>query len=173
MLSYKIINQLGLAFLLLGFMLLSCSAIQGRRAAAVKSVERTSSLDQLSERIANADSIAVYLLEEWVEDTSSAGFEGFKVEEIATVADSSEVASLNALFSDSTYYYSDTIVKRCDFSPRLGFRLNDAQSGTTTIMVATNCDMMEIKTDDGSERWDCTVEARQQFIALIEDVFPQ
>lgn len=119
---------------------------------ATPTVSATSALDSLIEDwvqvVESPDSVQAVLFQPWVQDTSVNTWWGFKTEDSQLPMEASAVSDLQAILKDNASYQFGPPAKRCQFYPRLGFRFF-SERGSLSILVATDCDIIEFRDDNG------------------------
>jgi hypothetical protein len=164
------------ALLVGSFVVASCSAQSdvGSRdnpvAADLADVLKESLDAPTADLILTSDRVEAYLLKEWAKDPE--GFHNAPViEELEQMPDA-EVDSLLNIIGNENSYQGKKSLKKCDFSPNLGFRFTRGQE-STTILVALNCDMTKFVLVDGSGKKRDSDPAHAAFTALGQRLFPQ
>jgi hypothetical protein len=87
-----------------------------------------------------ADSIETFLLDGWKKDTSEHGLEGFKIEKTGKSLTGAAKQQFIALLKKPTMYQHDSIFKRCEFVPNVGFRWH-SKGKSKVLLMALNCDV--------------------------------
>ncbi len=118
-----------------------------------------------------ADSIEIFLLDGWKKDTSAQGLEGFKIEKAGKSLTGAVKKQFIELLKKPTMYQHDSIFKRCEFIPNVGFRWH-LKDKSKTLLMAMNCDIwkwygfkphvLRVETDP----------AHDTMMAFIAKIFP-
>lgn len=101
--------------------------------------------------IIQADSVTAFLFQEWQIDTSTNSILGFKVARSPIKLNVEQHTQLSNIVKTDSSYYWGSAAKRCDFFPRIGFKVKK-RNRELFIMVATNCDVIRFMEPDGQTR---------------------
>jgi hypothetical protein len=132
---------------LIGTGLLACHActhaqnhLSERRTRPVPVVDSVCAPTFLNKLVFEADSIETFLLDGWKKDTSTKGLEGFKIEKAGKILTGSAKQQFISLLKKPALYNHDSLFKRCEFVPTVGFRWH-SKGKTKNLLMALNCDV--------------------------------
>lgn len=121
--------------------------------------------------ITQADSITAFLFKEWQIDTSRNSILGFKVARSPLKLKAEQHAQLSTIVKTDSSYYWGPAAKRCDFFPRIGFKVTKGNR-ELFIMVATNCNVIRFMEPDGQIRLSKSCDpSHEEWMALVNAVF--
>ncbi len=129
--------------------------------------------EEMTSILKDAERIEAFHLKEWALDTTDAHFHGFEIIGDAKTLNQLQRENLKTIIFNNQSYVRDSLNKRCEFYPNIGFRFHKADQ-VVSVMVALNCDIIAIQNmqsalPDFKEDFD---PAHQEITLFSNTIFP-